>query len=79
MPDQRVRVELVEADIEAGFCLVDSVEMYPAQVTRLVADAEEVFADAVARLNSLQPSEREKFRPLMSELRRAIDLALPPS
>ena len=40
-PDHRVSVELVEADIEIGFCLVDLVESCPADATRLVANAEE--------------------------------------
>jgi hypothetical protein len=65
----------VEADIEIGFCLVDSVEAWPANAHRLVSDAEEVYADAIGRLNRLHPSEREKLQPLITELRRAIDLA----
>jgi hypothetical protein len=55
------------------------VESRPAQAARLVADVEEVYADEMARLNRLQPLEREKFQPLVGELRRAIDLVPPPS
>jgi hypothetical protein len=69
----------VEADIEIGFCLVDLVESCPADAARLVANAEEVYQDVLARLTRLQPSERGSFEPLVTELRRAIDLALPPS
>jgi hypothetical protein len=69
----------VEADIEIGFCLVDSVESCPADAARLVANAEEVYQDVLARLKRLEPSDRESFEPLVTELRRAIDLALPPS
>jgi hypothetical protein len=77
-PDHRVSVELVEADIEIGFCLVDLAESCPADATRLVANAEEVYEDLLARLTRLEPLERSNFQPLVTELRRAIDLALPP-
>jgi hypothetical protein len=73
-------VELVEADIEIGFCLVDLVESCPSDASRLVANAEEVYEDVVTRLTRLEPAERSNFQPLVTELRRAIDLALhPPS
>ena len=78
-PDHRVSVELVEADIEIGFCLVDLVESRPADAARLVANAEEVYDDVLARLTRLEPAERSNFQPLVTELRRAIDLALPAS
>ena len=77
-PDHRVSVELVEADIEIGFCLVDLVESCPADAARLVANAEEVYEDALARITRLEPADRNSFEPLVTELRRAIDLALPP-
>ncbi len=78
-PDHRVRVELVEADFEIGFCLVDMMESFPAETARLLADAEEVYAGILGRLTSLQPAQRENFEPLIGELRRAIDLAAPPA
>jgi len=71
-------VELVEADIEIGFSLVDLVESRPADAARLVANAEEVYQDAQSRITRLEPSERRSLEPLVAELRRAIDLALPP-
>ena len=49
----------------------------PSEVAPLVADAEEIYADVVSRLNRLEPSERDSFEPLVAELRDAIDLALP--
>jgi hypothetical protein len=69
---------LVEADIEIGFCLVDLAESCPADAARLLANAEEAYAEVLARLNRLQPAERGSFQPLLAELRRALDLALPP-
>jgi hypothetical protein len=72
-PDHRIRVELVEADIEIGFRLVDLVEGCPAEAARLVADAEAIYRDVLARLQQIS-SERASFEPLVAELRRAIDL-----
>ena len=74
-PDHRVRVEMVEADLEIGFSLIDMVETFPGDRTRLVADAEQVYAGIFARLNRFEPAQRENFEPLVRELRRAIDLA----
>jgi hypothetical protein len=76
-PGHRVSVELVEAGIEIGFCLVDLVESCPADASRLAANAEEVYEDVLSRLTRLEPRERSNFEPLVTELRRAIDLALP--
>jgi len=75
--DHWVRVELTEADIEIGFRLIEQVESWPAEAARLVADAEAVYADVLARLARLEPPLRSNFEPLVGELRRAIDLALP--
>ena len=78
-PEQRVLVELVEADIEIGFQLVDSLECWPADTSRLAAAIGDVYENVVARVERLPVSEREKFEPLIAELRRAIGRALPPS
>ena len=78
-PEHRVLVELVEADIEIGFRLVDVLESWPEETSRLRAAIEDVYAGVLERVNRLQPSERENFEPLVTELRRAINLALPPS
>jgi hypothetical protein len=68
----------VGADIEIGFRPVDLVESCPADAARLVANAEEVYQDALSRLIRLEPAERSNFQPLVTELRRAIGLALQP-
>lgn len=70
---------MAEADIEIGFQLVDMLESWHGETSRLVAAIEDVYAAVVARVNRLKLSERENFAPLVAELRRAIDLALPPS
>ena len=70
---------MVEADIEIGFRLLDLLESCPAEAARLVTDAERAYADVLARLQLLQAPERDNFEPLVTELRRAIDLALPPT
>ena len=72
----RIPVELVEADFEIGFGLIDLAESRPYDVSRLLADAEEVYQDILARLGRLEGSEGNNFQPLVGELRRAIDLAL---
>jgi hypothetical protein len=43
-----------------------------------VADAEQVYAGLLTRLNHFTPPQRENFEPLVNELRRAIDLRAPP-
>ena len=78
-PEHRVLVELVEADIEIGFRLVDMLEPGMAERSRLMSAIEDVYAGVVARVNRLQTPERENFEPLVGELRRAVRLALPPS
>jgi hypothetical protein len=76
-PEHRIMIELVEADFEIGFSLLDLAQEIPAQAPRLIADAESVYQDILARLKSL-PSESENFVPLVTELRREIDQAAPP-
>ena len=78
-PEHRIMTELVEADFEIGFCLIDLAKERPAQATRLIADAEGVYQDILARLKSLPPLEGESFVPLVTELRRAIDLTASPA
>src|SRR5689334_8171177 len=76
----RIAVELVEADIEIGFNLVDLVETEsgwgdPRRATRALQDAEEVFDDIERRLNRMGASESQVFAGLTGELRREIELA----
>jgi orotate phosphoribosyltransferase-like protein len=75
-PNDRVRVELVEADFEIGFSLVDLAEERPSEASRVLADAEDVYADVLARVGRLPAVDGVPFAPLVAELRRAIDLAL---
>lgn len=73
-PDRRVRIELIEADLEIGFTLVDLAGSSPADSTRLLSDAGQVYDDILTRLKRLEPAEGRKFQPLVAELRSAIDL-----
>ena len=80
LPQERLRVEFVEADFEIGFSLVDMVEGeslsdHPAEAQKALKVAEEVFVDIEHRLDALAPTESSHFLPLVGELRRAIDLA----
>jgi hypothetical protein len=74
-PERRVRIELIEADLEIGFTLVDLALASPEDSIRLLSDAGQVFNDILARLKRLEPTEESSFQPLVAELRRAIDLA----
>jgi hypothetical protein len=79
-PEQRLRIEFVEADFEIGFNLVDiaegeSIQAHHAQAGRALADAEDVFAAIQQRLKVLDATDSCHFEPLVGELRRAIDLA----
>jgi hypothetical protein len=74
-PEHRVRIELIEADLEIGFTLVDLALGSPEDSTRLLFDAAQVYDDILLRLKRLEPAEECSFRPLVVELRRAIDLA----
>uniref|UniRef100_Q01UE4 Uncharacterized protein n=1 Tax=Solibacter usitatus (strain Ellin6076) TaxID=234267 RepID=Q01UE4_SOLUE len=74
-PEHRVRIELVEADLEICFTLVDLAGYSPGESVRLLADAGRVYDEILARLKRLEPDEVSKFQPLVTELRRAIDLA----
>jgi hypothetical protein len=69
-PEHRVLVELVEANIEIGFRLVEMLESGPAETSRLVAAIEDVYADLLARVNRLQLSERENFESLVTGVSR---------
>jgi hypothetical protein len=79
LPD-RIRVELVEADVEIIFSLLDSAEDAFTQsdttfATRAIDDAENVFRDIEERLLRLGGVESGPFATLVGELRREIDAA----
>jgi hypothetical protein len=77
---QRVRIELVEADVEQGFGLVDLAEATflagdSAGSARILEEADRVVADIEARLLKLGALQSGPFIPLLSELRREIEEA----
>jgi len=73
-------IELVEADCEIGFGLVDIAEMESDSGERELAaraldDADRVILDIEQRLIRLAERNRTPFGPLVSELRRQIKRA----
>jgi len=76
----RIAVDLVEADVEAAFSLVDLAEAAVGQGNSVFAAdalerAEEVFGDIEGRLAGLGAGARTPLAELAAELRREIDLA----
>jgi hypothetical protein len=62
--------------LETGFSLIDLAESHPSGADRLLADAEAVYHDTLARVRRLYKSpESSSFQPMACELRRAIDIA----
>ena len=73
----RIRVELVEADVDSGFGLVDvALEEFhsgnPAFAARALHDADEVLTDIEQRLRQLDAQHSQPFGPLVEELRKAV-------
>ena len=76
----RILVELIEADVEIGFRLVDEAKAYllsghPEFSIRVLQVAEDVVADIQRRLQRLGQSESWPFDPLVNELRDEIAAA----
>lgn len=76
----RIAVELVEADTEIGFNLVDMAEAEcvagnSSTASRVLQDAQLVLADIEDRLQRLGDRERGSFEPLIGELRRELAIA----
>jgi hypothetical protein len=70
-------VQLIEADVEAGFALVDEARAFSASgqshfTSRIRQDAEEIVADVERRLEKLGDSESRPFQPLIAHLRNEI-------
>ncbi len=70
-------VQLIEADVEAGFALVEEARAYGASgqlqfSSRVRRDAEEIVADIERRLQRLGDSESRAFHFLVIELRNEI-------
>src|SRR5690349_2407034 len=86
MPQQRrkvseqVLVQLVEADVESGFGLVDDAKAHRVRgdgqfSARALQEAEAIVADIEQRLSQLGELEAGPFRPLVAELREQIAAA----
>jgi hypothetical protein len=76
----KILIQLIEADIETGFALVDEAKAYRASGqaefgTRALHDAGEIVADIKIRLQRLGDSESGPFHPLITELRNEIAAA----
>jgi hypothetical protein len=74
-----VEAELVTADVEIGFNLIDVAEAEAALgnmplAVRVLEDAERVFRDLEGRVLRTQPANRASFMPLVEELRRKLAL-----
>ncbi len=73
----KVFVELIEADVEIGFALVDEVKAYRAAgrtefTSRALQGAEDILTDIERRLQRLGNFVSEPFHPLVTELRNEI-------
>jgi ferredoxin len=76
----RIAIELVEADCEIGFGLVDVAEAESKSgdresAARVLDDADLVILDIEQRLRRLSERNRTPFGPLLGELRREIQRA----
>jgi hypothetical protein len=76
----KVGIELIEADVDIGFALVDEAKAYSASgrtecSARALHNAEDIVAEIERRLQRLGDSGSEPFRPLLAELRNEIAAA----
>jgi len=74
---EQVMVQLIEADVDIGFSLVDEAKAYRADgntafSARALHDANEAVADIERRLAQLGDSQAHPFLPLLAELREQI-------
>jgi hypothetical protein len=77
---ERISRELIEADFEIAFSLVDMAheeteEGDLASAGHALHDADDVFLDIERRLRLIKSPVQQSFDPLIGELRRAIALA----
>jgi hypothetical protein len=73
----QVSVQLVEADVDIGFALVDEAKRYLAlgqlaSSVRVLQEASAIVADIERRLGRLGEYESGPFRPLVTELRNEL-------
>jgi len=76
----QVLIQLIEADVDIGFGLVDEAREYRASgniafSSRALKDAQEVVADIEHRLEQLGDSASAPFLPLLEELRNEVKAA----
>ena len=74
---EQVLVQLIEADVESGFGLVDDANAHRVRgnsqfSTRALQEAEAIVADIEHRLAQLGETEAAPFVPLVAELREQI-------
>jgi len=77
---ERIPIELIEADFEIAFNLIDMchagyVRGDRASASRALHDAEDVFQDIEQRLAIIGSVKSHPFDPLVGELKREIALA----
>lgn len=77
---EKIRIQLIEADVEIGFTLVDEANAYRAcgraEFSQAVLqNAQAIIADIELRLRRLGDSQSGPFRPLLTELRNEIEAA----
>ena len=77
---ERIPAELIEADIEIAFSLVDMAEECLRErdvisAGRVLRDADDVLLDIRRRVAALCSEKRWPFDPLLGEVNRAIALA----
>ena len=76
----RIRVDLIEADVDMAFGLVDDAlegfhEGNRSYAHGALTEAEKVLLDIESRLGGLGPENSSPFGPLVDELRKAIRAA----
>jgi hypothetical protein len=77
---ERISKELIEADFESAFSLVDMVHEFTeegdlASTARALHEADDILLDIERRLQLIKSPDQQSFDGLMGELRRAIALA----
>jgi hypothetical protein len=75
MASQRVSREIIEADFEIAFSLIDLAPVNPADnawEAHALSDAQEVVHDIESRLELQEPNDRLPFGPLLGELKRQL-------
>jgi hypothetical protein len=78
----QVLIQLIEADVDIGFGLVDEARAYhlsgrPEFCSRALQEATEIVVDIERRLQQIGDAESTPFLPLVAELRNEIASAAP--